>query len=309
MRAIWGRLALLLGAFTLVASGVVVFWGSDAAHRIPIGVDNFTYLTGTGSGLLAKSDTAVDVTNATLTRADPEASTNDVVAMSQFGCVATGTEFCLDKKGNVIFLRVTSGSSASATRSTPWTAPPDTRSRTRRSTSRTRTRSSPTRPGDQVPLRHPEEGLPVLGRHAADHGHRHVRRHEGDPGVETYQFDVDVPKTTAEISEGTQGTYESHQTLWVEPKTGAYIDQSVKQAVGLPDGTVVFDADLRYTADTVTANADDAKGNIRLLWILDVFMKWIAPVIGIVLIVVGIVVLRKPRKQDTSDNERELTTV
>lgn len=72
-----------------------------------------------------------------------------------------------------------------------------------------------------------------------------------------------VPPTSAEILKDTQGTYETTQTLWVDPVTGSIIDQSGSQVLMLESGTTVLDIEVAYTDKTVQANVDDAKANGR----------------------------------------------
>jgi hypothetical protein len=78
---------VLLGGFALVAAGVATFWGRDAAERTPLNTNTYTRLTGTASGLLAKSDSPVAVKYLNHTQADPKASDGDVAALVETSCI------------------------------------------------------------------------------------------------------------------------------------------------------------------------------------------------------------------------------
>lgn len=308
MRAVVGRVALLVGVFALVAAAIAMFWGRDAGRRIPISTESFTRLSGTAAGALAKSDTPVPVTYVIHTQTDPNASTGTVIAMQQVGCMAATADFCIDAQGNFLLAStdpaVVSINTYKFALDRHTGLPVKDQARYIKDT-------SAIMPYEGIVAKFPFntekktyqfwDGTLQKSVDATFSGTKTIG------GVKTLRFDVDVPSTPAEVADGVQGTYEGSQTLWVEPRTGAYIDQAVRQKITLDDGTVVLDADLRYTAQTVKANASDAKGNVRSLWLIDVLARWIGLGVGIVLIALAIVLLRRPRAGSPGERPRTLT--
>jgi hypothetical protein len=112
-------------------------------------------------------------------------------------------------------------------------------------------------------------------------------------GLETYRFEVNIPTTDAEVAEGTQGTYAAKQTVWVDPATGAFVDQEGSQTVALPDGTRVLDVSVSYTDATVKNNVATAKSNGRSLFLMGTVARFGAPILGLLLIGLGIFLLRR----------------
>ncbi|WP_269204072.1 DUF3068 domain-containing protein [Nocardioides sambongensis] len=97
-------------------------------------------------------------------------------------------------------------------------------------------------------------------------------------GVETYVYKIEITGAEIEVSEGIPGTYDTVKTIYVEPKTGAIINQTEDQQRTLEDGTPALDLNLGFTEDQISGNAEDAKSNISSLNLL---LKWL-PIIGLV---------------------------
>src|SRR5690349_15062243 len=229
--------------------------------------DSYTRLTGEASGALAKSDTPVPVTYIVHTQVDPKKSTDDVIAMQQTECVATTSDYCIDDKGNFVLEAddeqvVTIGLDKFALdRSTGF--PVDDQA---------------TYIGDPEMVM-PYEGVVVKFPFNTEKknydswdgtpGHAVTAEYKGIKtidGLKTYRFDVTVPAQDAEVAKDTQGTYEATQSVWIDPKTGSFIDQTGTKKVTLPDGTNVLDIQVKYTDDTIKNNVSVAKDNKRSLW-------------------------------------------
>jgi len=288
------RLALLLGVFALVAGAIAFFWGKDAAYRIPLNTDSFTRLTGEASGALAKSDTPVPVTYVVHTQVDPKRSNGDVIAMEQTSCMATTDDYCIDGKGQFVLAGddeavVNIGHNKFALDRRTGLPVKDQ--------SKYVSDADLTKDYQGVVVKFPFNtekkdydywdstvGKPVSATYA---GSRTI------DGLKTYRFDVTVPSQEAEIADDTQGTYEAKQSVWVDPLTGAFVDQEATQTVALLDGTQVLDVKVRYTDGTVKDNVATAKDNGRSLWIVGTGLRVIAPIVGLLLILGGVLLLRR----------------
>ncbi|WP_300676931.1 DUF3068 domain-containing protein [Nocardioides sp.] len=294
MRAVLGRLSLFVGAFALVAAAVSIFWGKDAAYRIPLDTDSYTRLTGQASGSLAKSDTPVDVTYIVHTQVDPKHSNGDVIAMEQTSCMALTSEYCIDGSGKFVLAGTDeqivniAHKAFAIDRKSSWPV---------KDQSKYILDASLVEPYEGVVVKFPfntkKKDYPywdsTLGATttAVYKGERTIR------GLTTYRFDVDIPATQAEIAAGTQGTYAATQTVWVDPKTGSFIDQTGTQKVTLPDGTNVLDVAVKYTDQTIADNVKTAKSNKRSLGLVGTLARYYAPFIGIAFVALGVWLLRR----------------
>ena len=69
-------------------------------------------------------------------------------------------------------------------------------------------------------------------------------RTEEVKGVETYVYRVEIVDAPIEIAEGVPGTYTDTKEIFVEPVTGAILNQTDDQQRYLEDGTQVLDLQL-----------------------------------------------------------------
>lgn len=291
MRKVVGRLLLLVGMFLVVAAGVSAFWAQNSAARLPLNTDSLTHLTGTASGMLTKSDTPVPVKDLTRTQVDPKASDGDVAAIVQTSCVVVDKDNppdCISDKNDARMINESLSKFAVDRRHDNY-AIKDQSKYIKGSTTPYAGIVS------KFPFSSEKKTYPywdgTLQRTipAVYKGERTIN------GVKTYEYDTSVPATNAEIAAGTQGTYQTATQIWVEPVTGTPIDQRTRQTLATTDGTKVLDIDVRYTPETVKANADKAASNRRLLILLRTVVPFGGGGLGIVLIVVGAVLLR-PRR-------------
>ena len=297
MRTVVARLAIVLGVFALVVGAVAIFWGKDAAYRIPLDTDSYTRLTGEASGALAKSDTPGPVSYIVHTQVDPKHSDDDVIAMTQTSCMATTTEYCLDDKGNFVLAQdnpaivntnIAAPDKFALDRATGFPV---------KDQAKYVTDTAAVLPYAGVVVKFPFDVEKkdydywdgTLGK-AVTATYKGTKKIDG---LETYRFDVSIPKQDATIAADTQGSYAATQSVWVDQKTGAFVDQEGTQTVELPDGTKVLDVQVSYTDDTIKANVAKAKDNGQSLFLIDTIARFVAPVVGIILIAVGVFLLRR----------------
>ncbi|SFC02493.1 Protein of unknown function [Nocardioides terrae] len=296
MRGVVGRLLLVVGVFAVVAGGVAIFWGKDAAYRIPMDTDSFTRLTGEASGALAKSDTPVPVTYVVHTQVDPKRSNDDVIAMEQTSCMATTSDYCIDAKGTFVLAGddeavVNIGHNKFAL--------------DRRTGLPVQDQGKYVSDAELVkdyqgfvvklPFNTEKKDYDYWDSTVGKAVSAHYAGTRTIDGLKTYRFDVTVPSQTAEIAADTQGTYAATQSVWVDPVTGAFVDQKATQTVALLDGTKLLDVDVSYTDGTVKENVSTAKSNGRSLWVVGTGLRIIAPIVGLLLIVGGVLLVRRRR--------------
>lgn len=123
-------------------------------------------------------------------------------------------------------------------------------------------------------------------------------------GLPVYVFDVEIPVTDAgpatEDAEFPRLEYEASKRYFVEPVTGRIISsqQDVRQSVIGEDGETLFDAadvSVEVSPETVADNLAIARDQTSQLGLIDL-LTWLAPLIGVVLLAVGLVLgLRAPQ--------------
>ena len=88
-------------------------------------------------------------------------------------------------------------------------------------------------------------------------------RTEEVDGLETYVYKVSISDAPIEITDGVPGTYDDEKEIWVEPVTGAIVDQSDSQVRLDEDGEVFLALDISFTDEEVAESVEDAKSNVR----------------------------------------------
>lgn len=303
MRRVIGYVFLLVGAFALVAAAVAGFWGRDAAATVPLNVNTTTVLEGTASGALAKSDTPVPVKYTRTTEAAPEDSTDDVVVFVEAGCIM-----------------IQEGETPPCVR-----AEEDDRVVTTTERAYAMDRKTSEVVEDQAKYVGEEravDGMTGLAGKFPFDTERHDYNYWDDTlgttviatyiddvdveGVKTYQFEVSASSDDEILSKGedgepntdddVRGSYEATQTIYVEPTTGSYIDQSATQKMVTSSGMVLIDAEMSYSDETVSNNAEDAKDNIAQLKLIGTWIPVGGVVVGLILLLVGLWLTLRGRK-------------
>ncbi|MBG6097269.1 porin PorA family protein [Nocardioides luteus] len=303
MRKVIGYVFLLVGAFALVAAAVAGFWGRDAAATVPLNVNTTTVLDGTASGALAKSDSPVEVKYTRTTEAAPKESTDDVVVFVEAGCIMV-------QEGD-----------------TPPCARAEDDDRVVITTERAYAMDRKTSEVVKDQAKYVGEDRAVDGmtglagkfpfdtqRHDYNYwddtlGTTVIATYVDDveiKGVKTYQFEVSASSDDEILSKGedgeadtdddVRGSYEATQTIYVEPTTGSYIDQSATQKMVTSSGMVLIDADLSYSEETVSNNAEDAKDNIAQLNLIGTWIPVGGVVVGLILLLIGLWLTLRGRK-------------
>lgn len=294
MKSWAGKVSLLLGAFLLIAGAIAQFWASDAAKRTPLDTDSFTRLTGSASGVLVDKDDTESVKPVKYTvhtQADPNASTSDVVAFVETSCINVDEgdpADCLDVSDDRV---VNNSFEKFATDRHTALAVADQAKYIPDSTVDYQGLINKW-PFDPEKKTYPYwDGTLGKAVDATYVGEKTI------DGVDTYSYQIDIPETDAEIAKDTEGTYEAHQTVWVDTVTGAFIDQEGSQKIKTTDGTNVLDIEVSYTDETVANNASDAKANGRTLMIVTKVIPIAGFAGGLVLLGLGGFLIMKGRRK------------
>jgi len=285
---------LLLGAFFLVIAGVATFWGADKAEHTPLNTDTYTYLAGTADVLDASLGTLTTepVVYNQHTQVDPNKSTDDVIVFKTASCLMVDTgdnPFCLD------------GSDPNLISATVEYAATDRHTGLLVSDQAKYVGDDNVMPGaeglyNKFPFGTQKKTYQIyddLVQKPVDAVYKGTSTLNG---VTVYEFDENIPTTDAEIIEGVQGTYSNQTQIWVEPKTGAIQKEHVVQDRKMPDGTTALHLDITQTDASVKDTTDDAAKNVNQLKLVGTYLPIGGLILGIVCLVVGFWLQRKPSK-------------
>ncbi|WP_028643367.1 DUF3068 domain-containing protein [Nocardioides sp. URHA0020] len=293
MRKILAPVLVGLGAFLVVAAVLAQTWAPGQLERTPLDTDNTTYLSGTAS-VAGGEDLSLQESPAlafSVSRVDPDASDDDVVAWNTSLCVVRdqgGIDGCVDAddaQGRLI----SAETEAFATdRRTGLTVPN----------------------GDYVPAGTPQQkGLQNKWPFGAEKktypvwdgmvGATVDATYEGTEkidGLETYRYRTDASADGVEVITGTTGSYLQTTDYNIEPRTGAIIKQVVHQE-RVADGVgKILDLDLGFTDDQVQTNVDDAGSNISSLRLIETVVPVVGYAAGVAALVLGFLLLLLRRR-------------
>ncbi|NHC23001.1 DUF3068 domain-containing protein [Nocardioides sp. IC4_145] len=280
MRKIAGRVLIAIGGFLVVAGLLTTTWAPGVVKKTPVDVDQTTRLDGTATKL--GETFPVNVTS--ITKADSEASTDDTTIWVNTSCVVDNSDgaapACVDGEDERL-VSATVGTFATdrvsalgrdhenlPAGSTPYEGivnkfPFDTEKKDYHYWDGTL--------GRTVPMEFLEET-------------------EMD-GLTVYHFASSVADEAIEVAEGTPGTYSQAVDIYVEPLTGAVVNQEQSQQRYLEDGTQVLDLNVAFTDDQLATSISEAKDNAANLTLITETVPRIGFIGGAVALVLGALLL------------------
>jgi len=289
VRKIVSWVLLGLGSFLLAAAIVAVTWAGDRVERTPLNTDSTTHLEGTATVLPAgPGDYAIRATS--FTRADSDASDDTVIVWENHSCLVLDipdTPDCGDQgvgddaDPNVVSI----SSDYFATDRNTGIAVSD---------------------ADYLPAEVATEHEGLVNKFPFRTEKKDYDYWDGTigqtvpatyedteeiDGLEVYRFVMSVDEEPAEIADGVEGTYSNDTTMWVEPKTGAIIDQEFHDVRSV-DGEPVLDLDMSFTDDQVADYVADAEDNIQLIDLATKIVPLVGFIGGPILLVLGFLGLR-----------------
>ena len=297
MKSKWLGLVLIgLGAFLVMAAVMAQVWAPDVVKRTPIDVNDTTNLTGhvqkfDGKTGKLKSDPAYAVI---LTKVDSHASDGDVAVFAQTTCVVvddgSSPHVCIeDSDPRLVSAEIdvfaTDRHTALSVNDTKYL------------------------PDDAVP----HEGL--VNKWPFDAQKKTYPywdfwlekpldavydRTEDVKGMKTYVYKVTEKDGPIEIAPGINGTYDVVKQIWVEPETGAIINQTEDQQRYLEDGSKVLDLQLEFTDAQQAKFVKDVGDQLDQIHLLLKTVPIVGYAVGIPLLLIGfaLVFLRRRDKGD-----------
>jgi hypothetical protein len=296
VRKIIGWVLLGLGAFLLVTGLLATFWVPGQVERTPLDVDSTTRLSGNADKLNpATGETeAIDVKATSITKADSKRSDDNVIVFVNTTCLVIDegdVPDCVDADDPQARLVSATSDIFSTDRYDALAVN-----------------------GKQLPAGAEEKeglvnkwpfnaekkdypywdgvvGAPVTAEYDSS---------ETLDGLETYKFHILLEDTPAEVLEGIQGTYSQDKYIWIEPRTGAIVNQTQHETRTLEDGTMVLDLNLGFTEDQVAGDVNDAKDNKSQIELITGTLPLVGFVGGILALLVGAFLVFAGRKDDAT---------
>ncbi|MDN5894858.1 MAG: DUF3068 domain-containing protein [Nocardioides sp.] len=298
MRRIISWVLLGLGAFLLVTAVVAKVWAPGQIERTPLDTNATTRLAGTADKLNPSTGKIedLDVRATSFTKADSKKSDNDVVVFVNTTCLVVDkpdTADCgeegVDKNADPNVISITTEVFA-ADRYTGLAV-----------------NGEKYLPADAEEREGLQNKFP-FNTEKKDYeywdgmlGETVTAAYDGTEkvdGLETYRFKIKVEDEPAEVTSGIDGIYSTDTTIWIEPKTGAIVNQEQHEVRTLENGDPLLDLDLAFTDKQVETNVDDAKDNVAQLDLLTSTVPLLGFILGPILIVIGVLGLVLSRRRE-----------
>ncbi|MEN8705446.1 MAG: DUF3068 domain-containing protein [Nocardioides marinisabuli] len=299
MRKILGPVLLGLGGFLLIAGLLGLFWAPGVVEKTPEQVETITMLEGQAGKLDTSTGELVEnpIFAISDTRTDTDLSDDQTVAWLSTSCVMIdrgGERVCDEDSEDLITASVDIFATDRVT------ALADN--------------ESLDLPADALP----HEGLvnkwpfgaeqktyPYWDGTVGSAVDAAFDRTEDVGGTETYVYRVEIDEAPIEIAEGVPGTYTSVKEIFVEPQTGAILNQTDDQQRYLADGTPALDLQIAFTDDQVAQGVDDNGGDRLLLDALTVYLPIIGLGGGALAILAGVLLLRGGRQAPAGHSRKQ----
>lgn len=294
MRKIIGWVLLGLGAFLLVTGLLATVWAPGQVERTPLDTDSVTRLSGDADKLNpASGETeAIDVKATSVTKADSKRSDDNVIVFVNTTCLVIDegdVPDCVDADDPQARL-VSATSDVFATDRYDAVAV----------NGKYLPAGAEEKEGlvNKWPFNAEKKdydywdgllGAPVTAAYDST---------ESLNGVETYKYHVLVEETPAEVVEGVQGTYSQDKMIWIEPRTGAIVNQTQHEVRSLEDGSTVLDLNLAFTEDQVAENLDSASDNKSQLDLVTGTLPLVGFIGGIIALLAGAFLVYASRKDE-----------
>lgn len=303
MRKFIGPVLLGLGGFLLMAAIICTAWAPGVVKKTPTDVNTTTFLSGTANKLNAATGELESnpINTTSVTMVDSDISDDNVVGWVNTSCTVIDVDNppnCVDGDDPRL---ISASIDTFATSRTTGLAVNDEKYRADESV-----------PHDGLvnkwPFDSEKKTYPYWDGTAGGAYDAVYDRTENLDGLETYVYKVSIVDAPIDIAEGVPGTYSSAKEIFVEPKTGAIVNQTEDQQRYLESGDLVLDLQAAFSDDQQATSISDAKDNLGSV---DLILKTV-PIVGFVggilcLLAGALLVLRGRGNTDQSPAKRRET--
>jgi hypothetical protein len=274
----------VLGGFLVVLALLAQFWAPGQLMKTPLDTDSLTLLDGTAE--LSDGTGGTDsfpVKAFSVTRADSERSDSDVIVFQNSSCLVKDEgeiDECVSANDPEERLISASTDNFATDRRTaeavddPKYLPP----------------SAEAKEGliNKWPFEAEKKTYQYWDSYAAQPVDAVYDRTEDVDGLETYVYKVTVSDVPIEVSDGVQGTYSTDREIWIDPTTGAIVNQFETQERLDSDGNTFLALDYGFTDEQVADNAESSKSNASSLDLVTNTVPLIGWIVGIPALLIGI---------------------
>jgi len=294
-----GTALSVIGAFLIVVALMGMFYAPSHLMKTPLDVDNTTDLE--GSGQLGGETVPVKAWSVTYT--DSEKSDDDVVVWVNSSCLVKDEgdiEECVSSDDPQDRLLSASTDNFASDRVTglavndPKYLPAEAEEHEGLV--------------NKWPFESEKKTYPYWDSVMKDTAEAVYDRTEEVEGLETYVYKVEITDAPIEIVDGVPGTYNDSKEIFVEPLTGAIVNQTDSQVRYDEDGEEVLALDLAFTADEVKEGVEDADKNASSLKLVTETVPVIGFAVGIPLALIGtaLLILARRRKEEEETSSEQV---
>lgn len=295
MRKGFGIGLTVLGGFLVTSAILAQFWAPGQLMKTPIDTDSLTLLDGTAQ--LSDGTGGTDefpVKAFSVTRADSDRSDGDVIVFQNSSCLVKDEgeiDECVSASDPQERLISASTDDFATDRrdamavNDPKYLPP----------------SAENKEGlvNKWPFEAEKKTYQYWDGFAGEAVDATYDRTEEVDGLETYVYKIVVSDVPIEITDGVQGTYSTDREIWIDPTTGAIVNQFETQERLDSDGNIFLALDYGFTDEQVAGNAEDSKSNADSLDLIKSTVPLIGYIVGIPALLIGIA-LQVMRRRSTS---------
>lgn len=284
MRKGFGIGLTVLGAFLVTLAILAQFWAPGRLMKTPLDTDSTTLLDGTAQ--LSDGTGGTDefpIKAFSVTRADSERSDGDVIVFQNSSCLVKDEgdiDECVSASDPQERLLSASTDNFATNRRTavavddPKYLPP----------------SAEDKEGliNKWPFEAEKKTYQYWDSFAGEPVDATYDRTENVDGLETYVYKIQVSDAPIEVTDGVQGTYSTDREIWIDPTTGAIVNQFEHQERIDDEGNPFLILDYGFTDEQVAGNAEDSKSNASSLKLIKSTVPLIGYIVGIPALLIGI---------------------
>ena len=298
MRTIFGRILIGLGGFLLLAGLFSLVWAPGQVEKLPLDTNSVTHLSGTGGKVDSATGQLDDgpLVATSITQVDSKASDGDVAVVVNTSCLMKDENDppdCVD--GDDPRLINASQSIVAQDRESAVSV----------------------KNGKYVPEGTPQTvGLTLKWPFNAEKKTYQYwdatvgttvpavyDREATVNGVKTYVYTVTTENAPVDVIPGVPGTYSSTKEIFVEPITGAPVNQTEVQERKLDDGSVALQLQLAFTPEQMKQSTEDAKDNVGLINLVTRTVPIVGIVGGLLALGGGVFLLAGMGRKDEEDDD------
>lgn len=291
MRNKVGTALSVLGGFLILVALMGMFYAPSHLMKTPLDVDNTTNLEGSG----ALGDETVALLAWSVTYTDSEKSDDDVVVWRNSSCLVKDEgdiQECVSSDDPQDRLLSATTDDFASDRVTgiavndPKYLPAEAEEREGLV--------------NKWPFESEKTTYPYWDSVMGDTVDAVYDRTEDVKGLETYVYTVDVTEAPIMLTEDVPGTYNDHKEIFVEPLTGAIVQQIDSQSRFDEDGEPFIALDLAFTDEEVAEGVKDADANASKLKLVTETVPVVGLAVGIPLALIGtaLLVMGRRRRED-----------